>query len=366
MWGLKYKKNVKIVLASITLFLLGIATYFIFIQKDNSLNSEEDESQDRYFVNKPLNNESENSEDESAPFQELTIPYLRGRKYDNKLGDLDFLSEQADYSSYITSYSSDGYKINGLITIPDGEEPEEGWPAIVFVHGYIPPANYRTTGNYAAYVDYLARNGFVVFKIDLRGHGESEGIPGGAYYSGDYIIDTLSAYRALQSADFIDSNNIGLWGHSMGGNVVFRSFVAKQDIKAVSIWAGAVYTYEDFQEYGIDDNSYVPPSSDSERRRRRNELFDTHGSFDPEDEFWSMVVPTNYLDGVSGAVQLNHSVDDNVVSIEYTRNLSSILMDTGIMYEVNEYSSGGHNISGSAFNEAMGDTVDFFETFLKE
>lgn len=52
----------------------------------------------------------------------------------------------------------------------------------------------------------------MVFKIDLRGHGESEGEAGGGYYSDDYIQDTLYARAVLQSTDFVDGDNIGLWG----------------------------------------------------------------------------------------------------------------------------------------------------------
>ncbi|MBW6441440.1 alpha/beta fold hydrolase [Patescibacteria group bacterium] len=301
---------------------------------------------------------------EPEAFVELTIPYLRDRKYESKIGELTYLDESDEYYSYLTSYDSDGLKINGLLTIPKEAGSQSGWPGIVFVHGYIPPDSYKTTENYSSYVDYLAKNGFVVFKIDLRGHGESEGEPGGAYYSSDYVVDILNAYSALQSSDFVDKDNIGLWGHSMGGNVVFRSFVAKQDIKAVSIWAGAVYTYEDFQEYSISDGSYRPPSEESESRKKRNELFETYGTFNSENDFWKKVVPTNFLEGIGGVVQLNHSVDDPVVSVRYARNLSSILMSTNIKYEVNEYPSGGHNITGDTFNQAMQDTVDFFKEHL--
>lgn len=311
-------------------------------------------------------NKEEKTLNVETSFEELTIPYLRSREYISELSELTLLSEELSYKNYLTSYVSDGFKINGLLTIPNGDKPDNGWPAIVFVHGYIPPESYKTTGNYPAYVDYLSKNGFVVFKIDLRGHAESEGEPGGAYYSSDYVIDTLNAYAALQSSDFVDKENIGLWGHSMGGNVVFRAFVAKKEIKAVSIWAGAVYTYSDFMDYSISDNSYRPPSQDSESRRKRNELFETYGDFDPQNEFWMKVVPTNYLGGLSGAIQINHAVDDDVVSVEYTRNLSSILLDTNIKSEINEYPSGGHNISGSSFETAMQDTVDFYNTFLKE
>ncbi len=109
---------------------------------------------------------------EALPFEELTIPYLAKRAYDSDLGEKKLYQSKPTYNSYITSYISDGLKINGLLTIPKGEVPAGGWSAVVFVHGYIPPTTYKTTEKYIEYVDYLARNGLVVFKIDLRGHGE--------------------------------------------------------------------------------------------------------------------------------------------------------------------------------------------------
>jgi len=300
-----------------------------------------------------------------GPFKELTIPYLASRQYESSMGELRQISSNANYNSYLTNYSSDGLNINGLLTQPAGQEPEGGFPAIVFVHGYIPPTTYQTNGeSYSDYVDYLARNGFVVFKIDLRGHGESEGEPGGAYYSGDYVIDVLNARNALQKLNFVNDKKIGLWGHSMAGNVIFRSFVAAKDIPAIVIWGGAVYTYSDMRELGIDDNSYRPPEDDSERQKQRKALFDTYGEFDERSEFWKTVVPTNYLDGLTGAVQINHALNDEVVSIGYSRGLEEILKNANIKTELNEYSGGGHNITGSYFTQAMNETVRFFRENL--
>ena len=169
------------------------------------------------------------------PFSEMTIPAMRSRGYDSKLNELSKYSENSSYTSYLTSYGSDGFKINGLLTIPKGNKPTDGYPAVVFVHGYIAPTIYKTTERYGDYVNYLARNGFVVFKIDLRGHGDSEGDASGAYYSADYVVDTLNAYSALQNFDVVNPKTIGLWGHSMSGNVVFRAFTVKPEIPAVVI-----------------------------------------------------------------------------------------------------------------------------------
>ncbi|MBI2617279.1 alpha/beta fold hydrolase [Candidatus Gottesmanbacteria bacterium] len=298
------------------------------------------------------------------PFRDITIPYLRERSYQSSLGDLEKISESGNYTSYVTNYDSDGLKISGLLTKPLGEMPSQGWPAIIFVHGYIPPKTYQTTSQYSDYVDYLARNGFVIFKIDLRGHGNSEGEPSGAYYSSDYIVDVLNAYNALESSPFVNPKKIGLWGHSMAGNVVLRSMASKPTIPAVVIWAGAVYSYVDFREYGISDASYQPPQMSSERVRKRQQLLDTYGQPSEESFFWNQVAPTNYLSELKGAIQIHHAADDDVVDIAYSRNLISLLSKTSVPNEFHEYPQGGHNLTGSSFTLAMDNTIEFFRKYL--
>lgn len=298
------------------------------------------------------------------PFIELTIPHLRERPYESSLSELKQTSNNSTYISYLTSYSSDGFRINGLLTKPVGEMPEDGWPAIVFVHGYIPPANYKTLVNYSSYVDFLARNGFVVFKIDLRGHADSEGEAGGGYFGSDYIIDTLNARAALSSSDFVNPEKIGIWGHSMAGNITLRSMVSS-DTPAVVILAGAVYTYDDRVKYGINDSSFSPNQFSPGRTSKRQELFEKYGSPSAQSIFWKQVIPTNYLDDVKGAIQIHHAVDDNVVSIGYSRDLMEILGRTSIVHELHEYKSGGHNFTGQSFTQAMQRTVDFFKNHLK-
>lgn len=349
----------KLLTASFVILVFGLFTYKVL----NNYRPDVGESSGEGKKDSIVNIFKKEISPTPFPFMEMTMPYLKSRTYKSSLGDLQRVSENTSYTSYITSYNSDGYKVYGLLTIPRGETGKK-YPAIVFVHGYIAPTVYRTNSNYASYVDHLARRGYAVFKIDLRGHDKSEGEPGGAYYSGDYVVDTLNAYNALQNADFIDPLRVGLWGHSMAGNVTFRSFVANGNIPALIIWAGAGYTYDDLSDYRINDNSYRPPDQDSERARKRQELADTYGAFDNNSSFWKQVPATNYLDGVKGAVQLNHAVDDSVVSIEYSRNLINVLDGTKIVHELNEFSTGGHNISGTNFGKAMQNTIEFFDEHL--
>lgn len=297
-------------------------------------------------------------------FEELTIPFLRKRKYKSNLGSLDQVSS-GTYITYLTSYKSDGLKVNGFLTIPNMREPEGGWSAVIFIHGYIPPSQYITQGqSYADYVDHLARNGFVVFKIDLRGHGESEGQPGGGYFGADYVIDALNARAALAASDFVNPNKIGFWGHSMAGNILLRSFAVKPDIPAIVIWAGAVYSYEDREKYGIQDSSFQPLTNPTGVSRRRK-IIDVHGEARSGSEFWKQMAPTYFLQDLRGAIEVHHAVDDDVVSINYSRDLMKEFDKTSVPHTLYEYSSGKHNIIGESFVQAMERTVAFFKKYLK-
>ncbi len=304
----------------------------------------------------------------AMPLSLITIPQLRKRNYVSKLDELQNVEMFANYNSYLTSYNSEGLRINALLTKPAEQVPAGGWPAIVFVHGYIPPKQYDTQSKYVDYVDSLAKNGFVVFKIDLRGHGQSEGEARGAYYSADYVIDTLSARSALQFSGFVNPDKIGLWGHSMAGNVVLRSAAVEPQIPAISIWAGAVLSYEDWGKYGIQDNSFVPfptPTGPTTTPSLRAQVAQLYGEPDISQPFWSRMSPASYIHELQGAIQFNHAIDDDVVDIGYSRDFAQLLEQKGIDYELNEYPTGGHNIAGSSFVRAMENTVRFFQTHLK-
>lgn len=298
------------------------------------------------------------------PYEDMTIPYLRKRTYASSLTERTEPIDHGTYTSYITSYDSDGLRIQGLLTVPNEDPPPDGFPAIVFIHGYIPPASYETRSRYGDHVDYLARSGYVVFKIDLRGHGSSEGQATGAYYSSGYVIDTIHAYHALQGADEVNPDAIGLWGHSMGGNIAMRTVATLQNVPAAVIWAGAVFTYEDMATYGIQDTSYVRPAEGSPAASRRRRIFDEKGEFLSTDPFWRQVVPINYLSDVRTKVALHHAQDDDVVSIAYSRNLVEQAQKQRFPILLTEHQTGGHNIAGYAFNSAMEETVAFFDSHL--
>jgi uncharacterized protein len=355
------KGSVKKYILMLGLVFVSITALVVFLQRNESQPAQEIKN----TIKKVMAQPTDVPKPTPYPFYELTVPYLREQNFESNLAPLEEVSSNERYTSYVTSFTSSGFKVNGLLTQPAGEKPEGGWPAIVFIHGYIPPNSYATLGQpYSLYVDYLARNGFVVFKIDLRGHGDSEGEPGGAYYSSDYVIDTLHAHSALQKAGFVNPEKVGIWGHSMAGNISMRALAAKPTIPAVVIWAGAGFTYSDLFTYRITDASFDPNQSASTRARKREQIRKLYGDPDPSKPFWQQLAPTNYLSELQGAIQLHHAADDNVVDIRYSSDLASLLDKASVEHEFYEYPSGGHNITDASFTEAMQRTVDFYKKHL--
>ncbi len=113
---------------------------------------------------------------------------------------------------------SDGRIMSGLLYVPAGASRSHRRPAVLAVHGYI---NSRETQS--PFAIEFARRGYVVLALDQTGHGFSEPPAFAAGFGGPAGL----AY--LRSLPFVDTDNIGLEGHSMGGWAVLSAAAAMPD-----------------------------------------------------------------------------------------------------------------------------------------
>jgi pimeloyl-ACP methyl ester carboxylesterase len=102
--------------------------------------------------------------------------------------------------------ASNGQMIDGTLYVPPGATAEDPNPGIVATHGYI-----NTRETQSPFAIEFARRGFVVLAIDQAGHGHSDPPAFGNGFGGP---PALSYMRSLA---FVDDDNVGLEGHSMGG-----------------------------------------------------------------------------------------------------------------------------------------------------
>ncbi|RIK30614.1 MAG: alpha/beta hydrolase [Anaerolineae bacterium] len=294
----------------------------------------------------------------------LSIEALRAREYPGSDITIEtVLDPGVNYNRYYVSYLSEGLKIYALMTVPNGEKPPTGWPVVIFNHGYIPPDVYVTTERYVAYVDLIARNGYIVFRSDYRGHANSEGIAGGAYSRPDYTVDVLNAVASMKKYPDADPNRIGMWGHSMGGYITLRSMVITDDLKAGVIWAGVVGSYEDLL-YNWRRGTGSSPDSQPRPGSWRSTFVEQYGSPEENPEFWDSISANAYLAEISGPIQLHHGTNDTDVPLLFSENLFFQMLDAGQYVELYKYEGDNHNIS-NYFSTAMARTIEFFDRYVK-
>ena len=303
-----------------------------------------------------------------ATLEPLSIISMRQKLYPGSdITIEETLNPGTNYNRYIASYISDGLKIYGLLTVPTGTQPKGGWPAIIFNHGYIPPEQYNPTERYIAYTDAFSRNGYVLFKPDYRGNGNSQGNPEGAYYSPAYATDVLNALSSVKKLSYVNPERIGMWGHSMGGNITLRDIIVNtKDIKAAVIWGGVVGSYNDLMHNWQRKVPYVPsPKELTNRNMYRQALLNKYGDPSQNPTAWGYLDPTNYLTEITTPIQLDAGESDEEVPIEFSQSLYDKLKALHKSVELYIYPNGDHNISDPNFTSAIQHSLDFFNQYLK-
>lgn len=350
------RKTAKVVFSIVLLVILIFLLLFYFINSEKEQTGEEQ-------------NLSQKSQQNPYSTQPLSIEFQRSKSYPgSNLKIEESLSPGENYKQFIASYLSDGLKIYGLLAIPNAKAPQAGYPVIIFNHGYIPPEEYRTAERYVAYFSNLARAGYVVFKPDYRGNGNSEGKPEGAYFSPAYITDVMNALSSVKKLDGVNTKKIGMWGHSLGGFLTLRAMVLTKDIKVGVIWGGVVGSYQDmFDEWWSKRNRQ--PFTPSERERQsnrpsRDSFTKKYGQPNDNNEFWRAISTSTYLADISGPLQLHHGLSDETVPPALSQKAYNELKKLGKTVELYTYEGNDHNISQS-FSTAMERTVKFFDTYLK-
>ncbi|MBI4035371.1 alpha/beta fold hydrolase [Candidatus Daviesbacteria bacterium] len=298
----------------------------------------------------------------------MSIEAMRKKDYPgSELTIEQTLEDGSNYHQYIASYKSEGLQIFGLLSVPMGNNPPAGgWPAIIFNHGYIPPEQYKTTEKYVAYFDAFAKNGYIVFKPDYRGFGDSEGKPEGAYYSPAYTTDVLNAFSSLKKYREVNSKKLGMWGHSMGGNITLRSMVINPDIKVGVIWGGVVGTYDELMNKWHRASPWTPSEREIQGHITsiRQNLIQKYGTPQQNPTFWHIIDPRYFLRDISGPLQLQHGLADEEVPPLFSESLKNDLDNLGKPVELYTYPGADHNLSQD-LDMALQRSVDFFDKYLK-
>lgn len=169
--------------------------------------------------------------------------------------------------SHLRFAGNDGVITHARLYVPKGVSNKNPAPGIIATHGYI-----NSNETQSPFAIEFARRGYVVLAPDQTGHGYSDPA---AFANGFGGIDTLAYMKTLP---FVDQNNIGLEGHSMGG--------------WASLVAAGVYPqdYQSMVILGSSPGTFGAPQGTADWPRNLAVVFSKYDEFSAL--MWGVDVPT--------------------------------------------------------------------------
>lgn len=127
------------------------------------------------------------------------------------------------------TFKSGELTLSGVVHLPDDITNAEQRPAVLVLHGF---GSRKSAGNVTGPTNMFVKWGYVVLRFDMRGCGESEGLPGHLLCL-EQVDDTRAAITFIQSRPEVDPNRVAVVGSSFGAAVAVYTGGVDERVSAV-------------------------------------------------------------------------------------------------------------------------------------
>jgi dienelactone hydrolase len=155
------------------------------------------------------------------------------------------------YDVVYGSVESRGKRLRTILTRPRGAG--KALPSLFVIQGigaYSVESLAPGQGTYARFTDAFTRHGYVTFRVDKPGQGDSEGGPTRDVDFATELDGYRQALKALKAADGVDPERVVILGHSMGG-VMGPLIAAENPVRGVAAYGTVAKTWH---EYILENN----------------------------------------------------------------------------------------------------------------
>ena len=200
-------------------------------------------------------------------------------------------------------------------------------------------------GNRGLLMQYWANKGYVVFSLDNRGseaRGKAFEDPIYKKMGSIELTDQIQGVKFLRTLPYVDSNRVGVYGHSYGGYMSLMAMFKGGDYFQAGV-AGAPVT-----DWALYDTHYT-------------ERFMGHPKTDAY--LASSVFP--YAKNLKGDLLIYHGMADDNVLFTHSTKLYKHLQDLAIPFESMDYPGKKHSIRGKNTGIHLYKTItNFFDKHL--
>jgi dipeptidyl-peptidase-4 len=245
-------------------------------------------------------------------------------------------------TEYGTLKAKDGQTLYYSMIKPSNFSAAKRYPVFLSTYGG-PHAQHvqRKWGN--NFDQYMAQQGFVVFRLDNRGSSRRERAFTDVIY-GDMgkheVEDQVAGIDWLAKQKFVDAKRIGVFGWSYGGFMTLRLLSAASDKIAMGVAVAPVTDWALYDTHYTEQFVGATPKSDPK-------AYENSGVF-------------AHLDGLKSPLLLVHGMaDDNVLFTNTTRLIDG-LVNRGVKFDLMTYPGAKHGISSRAGQRHVYSTIEAF------
>lgn len=227
-----------------------------------------------------------------------------------------------------TIKAHDGQTLHYSMIKPANFDATKKYPVFLFTYGG--PHSQRVTRTWGNYFDqYMAQQGFVVFRLDNRGSSRRERQFTDVIYNNlgkNEVEDQVTGIDWLAQQSFVDPKRVGVFGWSYGGFMTLRLLAAASDKIAMGVSVAPVTDWALYDTHYTEQFVGATPKSDPNAYARS-------GVF-------------AHLDGLKSPLLLIHGMaDDNVLFTNSTRLIDE-LVKRNVQFDLMTYPGAKHGISG--------------------
>ncbi|MFH0864292.1 MAG: prolyl oligopeptidase family serine peptidase [Candidatus Gottesmanbacteria bacterium] len=288
-----------------------------------------------------------------GPLSIYAFNNLQKKQYsgsDIKIGRV--LKNGQGFTSSMFYYQSQEKKVSGLINIPIGEQPANGFPVIIMIRGYVDEEIYYTGVGTQKVGEFLASHGFITLAPDFLGFGESDDtytdILEDRFIRPVTILDLLASIKNLKQAD---PNKIGIWGHSNGGQIAISVLEISKKGYPTVLWAPVT---EGFPESVL---TYMDQLDDLGLKVKKR-IDDFVNNYDP-----GKYSIDNYLSDIKAPLQVHQGTGDEYIEESWTKEFVDKMKSLGREVQYYIYKGDDHNLSNN-WDTAVNRSLEFFKKNL--